>query len=140
MDWGSLVERKIQEAIQAGEFDSLPGHGQKLTWEDDALVDRSWQVAYKLLKNAGLSPEWIEVAKEIRGEIEAARGRLDAARRDDPAEGTPWSLALGAFGDQLEAINRKIDGLNLKVPVSGLQMIRLEIGREIEACRKRTGA
>ncbi len=139
MDWGSLVEHRIQEAIQAGEFDSLPGQGRKLAWEDDALVDRSWQIAYKLLKNAGLSLEWIEAAKEIRAEIEAARGRLDAARRDDPAEGARWSLALGPFGDRMVEINRKIDGLNLKVPVSGLQMIRLEIGREIEACRKRTG-
>lgn len=138
MDWGSLVERKIQEAMQAGRFDSLPGQGRKLAWEDDTLVDRSWQVAYKLLKNAGLAPEWIEVAKEIRTDIEAARGRLDAARRDDPAEGARWSHGLGQFQDRIGEINRKIDGLNLKVPVPGLQMIRLEIDREIEACRKRT--
>ncbi len=140
MDWGSLVERKIQEAMQAGEFDSLPGEGRRLAWEDDALVDRSWQVAYKLLRNAGLAPEWIEVAKEIRGEIEVARGRLDAARRDDPAEGRRWRLALKTFQDRMGEINRKIDRLNLKVPVPGLQMIRLEIGREIDACRKRTRA
>jgi len=138
MDWGSLVERKIHEAMQAGEFDSLPGEGRRLTWEDDALVDRSWQIAYKLLKNAGLAPEWIEAAKEIRAEVEIARRHLDSARQDDPAEGGRWALALGQFRDRMGEINRKIDGLNLKVPVAGLQMIRLEIGREIEACRTRT--
>lgn len=138
MDWGSLVERKIQEAMQAGEFDSLPGEGRKLEWDDDSLVDRSWLVAFKLLKNAGLAPEWIEAAKGIRGEIEVARRRLDAARRDDSAEGRSWMLELEQFQDRMGEINRKIDRLNLKVPVVGLQMIRLEIGREIEACRKRT--
>lgn len=138
MDWGSLVERKIQEAMQAGEFDSLPGERRKLAWEDEALADRSWQVAFKLLKNAGLAPEWIEVAKEIRGKVEIARRRLDAARQDDPAEGGRWVLAREQFRDRMGEINRKIDGLNLKVPASGLQMIRLGIEREIDACRKRT--
>lgn len=139
MDWGSLVERKIQEAMQAGEFDSLPGQGRKLSLEEDALIDRSWWTAFKLLKNAGLAPDWIEAAKEVRGEMQIAREQLDAARRTGLTDVPGWEKALERFRIQVQGINRKIDSLNLKVPSSGLQMTRMEIESEVAASRERIG-
>lgn len=139
MDWGTVVERKIQEAMQAGEFDSLPGQGRKLSLEDDALIDRSWWTAFKLLKNAGLAPDWIEAAKEVRGEMQIAREQMDAARRLALADDLRWEKTLERFRIQVQRINRKIDSLNLKVPSSGLQMTRMDFGDEIEASRKRIG-
>ena len=69
-----IAEQRIREAIERGEFDRLPGAGQPLKLEDDAMIPPELRVPYKILKNAGCLPPEIELRKEIvtlRGLIRA---------------------------------------------------------------------
>jgi hypothetical protein len=75
-----LAERVIQEAIARGELDELPGAGQPLALDDDALVPEELRLAYRILKNAGYVPEEVRTLKEI-GELEA----LVSGEAADPA-------------------------------------------------------
>ena len=60
-----IVEQRIKEAMEKGEFDNLPGKGKPLPLEDDSQVPEDLRLAYKLLRNADcLPPELIE-KKEI---------------------------------------------------------------------------
>jgi len=52
----SLAEQKIAAAIDAGQFDRLPGAGKPLDLDDDALVPADLRVAWRILKNAGVLP------------------------------------------------------------------------------------
>ena len=52
-----LVEQKLAEAVSRGEFDNLPGAGRPLDLDDDKLVPEELRIAYRILKNAGYSPE-----------------------------------------------------------------------------------
>ena len=53
----AIAERRIQEAIERGEFDDLPGKGKPLhLGEDDRSVPEELRMAYRMLKNAGLLP------------------------------------------------------------------------------------
>ena len=61
-----LVERKIQEAMERGEFDNLPGQGKPLPLEEDSHIPEELRVAYKILKNADCLPPELEAKKEIR--------------------------------------------------------------------------
>lgn len=62
----AIAERRIQEAIERGEFDDLPGKGKPLDLgEDDRAVPAELRMAYRILKNAGLLPPDIELHKEI---------------------------------------------------------------------------
>jgi hypothetical protein len=61
-----LVERKIQEAMERGEFDNLPGQGKPLFLEEDSHIPEELRVAYKILKNADCLPPELEAKKEIR--------------------------------------------------------------------------
>jgi hypothetical protein len=61
-----LIEKKIKEAQQRGEFDNLPGKGKPLELEDDSRVPEDLRLAYKILKNADCLPPEIELKKEIR--------------------------------------------------------------------------
>jgi hypothetical protein len=61
-----IAERKIQEALENGEFDLLPGRGEPLPLEDDSHVPEDLRLAYKVLKNADCLPPEIELRKEIR--------------------------------------------------------------------------
>ena len=51
-----IAERHIQQAIERGEFDDLPGAGRPLGLEDDALVPEELRAGYRLLRNAGYLP------------------------------------------------------------------------------------
>jgi len=61
-----LAERHIQQALECGEFDDLPGRGQPLRLDDDSLVPPELRAAYRLLKNSGHLPPELELSREIR--------------------------------------------------------------------------
>ncbi len=61
-----FVERQIQEALERGEFDNLPGKGRPLQIEDDSHIPEDLRLAYKILKNADCLPPELQLKKEIR--------------------------------------------------------------------------
>jgi hypothetical protein len=73
-----IAERRIQQAVERGEFDDLPGAGKPLVLDDDALIPDELRAGYRLLKNAGYLPPELQLNKEIK-EAE----QLLACVRDD---------------------------------------------------------
>jgi len=63
--FAAIAERKIQEAMERGEFDGLPGKGKPLDLEDEVMVPPELRLAYKVLKNAGYLPPELELHNEI---------------------------------------------------------------------------
>jgi hypothetical protein len=92
--WESLVDRQIREAMEDGKFDDLPHQGEPLPVEDDAFAGE-WAMAFRMLKNAGAAPPWIQADKDVRellAKREAILGRAErgglsafATRRDRAA-------------------------------------------------------
>ena len=60
-----IVEQRIKEAMEKGEFDNLPGKGKPIPLEDDSHVPEELRLAYKLLKNADCLPPELMEKKEI---------------------------------------------------------------------------
>lgn len=90
LEWTTIVaERKIADAMAAGEFDDLPGKGQPLDLESDPFTPVEMRVANRLLKNARALPPWLQIEKDLeklRGEVIPLRDRtlraIRAARND----------------------------------------------------------
>jgi len=61
-----LAEARIQEALNNGAFDDLPGAGKPLVLDDDSAVPEDLRVAYRILKNAGFLPPELHAVKEIK--------------------------------------------------------------------------
>jgi hypothetical protein len=61
-----IVEKRIREAQERGEFDNLPGRGEPLHIEDDSHIPEDLRLAYKILKNADCIPPELQLRKEIR--------------------------------------------------------------------------
>jgi hypothetical protein len=61
----SIAERRIQEAMERGEFDNLPGRGKPIVQEDLSAVPEELRMAYKILKNAGCVPPEVELTNEV---------------------------------------------------------------------------
>lgn len=70
----ALAEQQIRDAQQRGEFADLPGSGEPLALEDDALIPEELRAAYRLLKNAGCLPVELQSCAELK-EIEALLAR-----------------------------------------------------------------
>jgi hypothetical protein len=60
-----IVEQRIKEAMEKGEFENLPGKGKPIPLEDDSHVPEDLRLAYKLLKNADCLPPELLEKKEI---------------------------------------------------------------------------
>jgi hypothetical protein len=79
MDYSYLAsEDKIRRAYEDGEFKHLPGYGKPLVLEDLSAVPEELRMAYKMLKNAGYSPE----EHTLKGEIKTIED-LIAASKDE---------------------------------------------------------
>src|SRR5689334_8123219 len=116
--WESLVDKKIREAMEAGEFDNLTGAGQPLDLAENPFEDPDWRTAHRMLRNAGFAPSWIEERKDIDAELEAARivlarnwTILQNARdtRHEAAANLRWDNALAHFRSTLAELNRRIN-------------------------------
>lgn len=65
MDWVSrMAEERIREAIERGELRNLPGEGKPLAIEDLSHVPEDLRATYIMLRNAGVVPEEVQLAKE----------------------------------------------------------------------------
>ncbi|MDE3837966.1 DUF1992 domain-containing protein [Bacillus methanolicus] len=66
MDFSYLLsEDRIRKAYENGEFDNLPGYGKPLKLDDLSSVPEELRMAYRLLKNAGYSPEENRLKQEM---------------------------------------------------------------------------
>jgi hypothetical protein len=61
-----IIEKRIKEAQENGEFDNLPGKGEPLTLEDESRIPEDLRLSHKILKNANCLPPEVELKKEIR--------------------------------------------------------------------------
>src|SRR2546428_2483253 len=134
--WESLVDQKIREAMEQGEFDNLAGAGQPIDLSENPYEDPDWRTAHRMLRNAGFAPAWIEERKDIDAELEAAR--ITLARKRSilrNAQGTKhqesaqarWDNAVENFRIKIGELNRRIGAWNLKAPASAFQRNRIHV-------------
>ncbi|MCL1632068.1 DUF1992 domain-containing protein [Sporolactobacillus sp. CPB3-1] len=60
-----MAEEKIKEGLKSGAFDHLPGKGKPLVLEDLSSVPKELRAGYKMLKNAGMLPEELQLRKDM---------------------------------------------------------------------------
>lgn len=85
-----LAEQRIQEAMEQGEFDHLPGHGRALALDDDSLVPEELRAGYRLLKNAGFLPPELQLRKDIENAETLLQSVTDGAERSHAQARLDW--------------------------------------------------
>lgn len=60
-----IVEEKIRKAQKEGAFDDLPGLGKPLPPDELRNIPEDLRMAYRMMKNAGFSPDEIDIRKEL---------------------------------------------------------------------------
>ncbi|WP_322796715.1 DUF1992 domain-containing protein [Tepidiforma sp.] len=123
MSLEKAIESQIQEAMATGLFDNLPGAGRPLPLEGNEN-DPNW-LGHHLLRNAGVLPRWLDLAREIEHDLRRLQ-QIDDDHRllCDHARATgDWEahrLAIGHARQRYETLARDIrrrqDRLNLEAP------------------------
>lgn len=106
----SLFERQIREAMAQGAFDNLPHQGKPLPNDDNPHAGE-WGLAFKIMRDAGYAPPWIESDKEAR----ALLARLDALFDRARSGPIPSAIAQRRDREQLEHLVREINAAILRV-------------------------
>lgn len=61
-----LADQRIAEAVAEGKLDNLPGKGKPLKLEEDnPHAPREMRALFRMLKQAGIVPGWVQQAKEL---------------------------------------------------------------------------
>jgi DnaJ homolog subfamily C member 28 len=148
-EWHSLVMERIEEAIERGDFDNLPGKGKPLDLRENPNEPAEMRMANRLLKNNELAPAWIMDRKTLIYECDLLRHDLErqwrwymevAAQPPTPEEwvelAAEWAHLIQAWEKQIAELNRRILNLNLTLPIWRMELMRLNLDREL----KRIGA
>ncbi|MBX3000954.1 MAG: DUF1992 domain-containing protein [Caldilineaceae bacterium] len=132
--WDELINSRIEEAIQSGVFDNLPGKGKPLRLNENPNEPPDMQMAHKILKNNDLTPGWIADRKAIFAEIETFRTEMQRewdrvqAGKMGPEE---WKRTVDAWETRLADLNRRIRDLNLALPIPNMEILRLRMDDEL---------
>ena len=142
-NYKSVVEQQIQEAIERGEFDDLPGKGKPLQIEEN-LYAGDMQLAYKLLKDHNFTLPWIAERNRMLEEINKLRERIErqfklfgvqiaAMARGGQGEVAKrrWTGLLMQWETAIEDLNKRIEDVNHMLPTMELEIIKLNLDVEL---------
>jgi hypothetical protein len=83
MDFFRLSEERIKQAQKNGEFDNLPGMGKPLPKDDLAGIPEELRMVYRLMKNAGYSPEEANLKQELMTIEDLIKHTKDETEKED---------------------------------------------------------
>jgi len=157
-----IAERRIREAIEAGDFDNLTGAGKPLSTDDEnPYVPADMRVAFKVLQNSGYAPDWMKLAQDIEVDLERLRTSADIhfrLLREDLKELSSDVYAISRlratvhrlkkrhqravlqYEQAVLEINRKINTFNQTVPIASLLKVPLSVEEEMRRYEERVPA
>ncbi len=155
--WESKVEEAIRQALNDGRAAALPGAGKPLSLDDDPNTPDDMRVAYKIMRDNNVEPDWITAGKELeekqrkllaelkRG-FEGYRGALGdvmritdatrAAERRQNADAA-WARLHRTLSAAFDAYNKQIVTYNLKLPSGIPHKAHLNLQRELDRLNQR---
>ena len=150
----AIAEHKINEWIENGGLIDIRGSGRPQDLDDEPFVPDDMRLSFKILKNAGVVPDWAELGNAIDDERDAIDDWikrnvcvLNEAR--PPSKDGLGNLAeltrrararrveglVAACRQRLEKLNALIDRLNVAAPVSIIQRQPVPIERAVAKLR-----
>lgn len=142
--WQSEFDREISRLMAEGAFDNLPGMGKPLHLMDESHVPEELRLAYRILRDNDLAPDWIMMQKEIQQSAHRLRqGIANHLRqyRDGLAHAHSlssrqhveqvWMKAKRQLEAQVKAHNDLVLNFNLKAPTGVQHHLMFDLEREI---------
>lgn len=100
-----IAERKIEEALERGELDNLPLGGRPIRLDDLNGVPEELRSAFRVLKNANVLPEEVQLRREAAELRRQAKSCADEHKRQELIRSLNQKEA--AYNMMLERIRRR---------------------------------
>lgn len=141
-----LVEQQILKAQEKGDFDNLSGAGQRLNLEENPLQPPELRMPFKILKDNGFAPFWIELGKEIDRDLVKLNKELELFKKYTGifySNKKHTAVTLKRYENRkelfyferrldLENINKKIIDYNLACPTFRVGRGNIIVAEELE--------
>lgn len=151
--WQSAVDRAIEEALRSTPLDSLPGAGKPLKLDHDPYTPDENRLAYKILRENDLAPDWIMQARDLDAQQQRITQQLEQAARTyrraaaDAERAAPhmaaayrqnaedvWTSARRRLAALVEEYNRQVVSYNLKTPRGVAHRAYFNLEGETQRC------
>jgi Domain of unknown function (DUF1992) len=143
--WNDLISHRIEEAQRNGAFDNLRNKGKPLAIERNPFVPADRQMANDLLKNNNLAPHWISERTAMLQTIDRFRLHFQSTSQqfqqawqhatDDKRRTLVqkrWDQQLGEWTEEIQALNRRINTINLQQPIARLEIFKILLDEELQ--------
>jgi len=142
-NYKSVVEEQIQEAMEQGKFDDLPGKGKPLNLDVNPYAGDQ-ELAFKMLKDNNFTLPWIADRNRLFEEIADFRERMlyqwqlhgaqVLAMARGGQEGVAqrrWTALIMQWQAGIDRLNKRIQDVNMGIPVRNLEILSLGIDSEL---------
>lgn len=142
--WDSHVDQTIRKAMEEGQMDNLPGAGKPLKLDNDPNTPNEMKLAYKILKDNDLAPDWMMTGRELNEREKKLRDRVQrtasAYQSSQRSESDPskriqaehaWNRAQQQLALDSARFNRDLATYNLKAPQGVARRSHFDLQAEI---------
>ncbi len=146
--WQSEIDRELEKLMNQEDIKSLPGTGKPLNLNDEAYVPDDMRMAYRILAQNDMAPDWIMMAKDIEQSMSRLRGsianhlrvyrdavtqaqKMGSSAHLQNAEGV-WNNAKKSLQAQVKQHNDMVLSFNLKAPKGIAHHAIFDLDKEIE--------
>jgi hypothetical protein len=144
MDKGQTwLDKQVKALIGDGDVSHLPNAGQKIAWADDSHTPADMRLAYKVMKDNNVTPEWIAMGEELTLMHEKIMRVINKMREDyqtrlrdarvkssdvfiKEAE-TRWQSAQSKIAEMVANYNKQLLTYNITKPPQIEQRIPLSL-------------
>jgi len=152
--WYDRYDKSYEQAKEDGHFDNLPGEGKPLNLDMDPNVPNEQRVAFGILKENDMAPEWIMMGRTLENDrkklvsaIKAALKRnagmeadaervashLRAAYRQNAKD--LWAAEQRKLEKRVEKYNSSVISYNIKAPPGVAKRPYFDLHAEINRLR-----
>lgn len=153
--WQTLIDQELRKALGDGRADHLPGAGKPLKLNDDPSTPEDLRMAYKIMRDNDITPEWISLGKDLETMLQRLQEHLAKAVRDHHSglagiqQVAPelradyrhnverrWQTAQRTLEAMVNRYNDRVMTYNLKVPPAVPHRHFFHLDREVERALK----
>ena len=123
------VESILNQADRDGTFDHLRGSGKPIEWQDETFVPEDLRLAYRMLRESGCRPVWMDEGEELESDLTSLR-QIFSQRWQLAVNDGERSTIRKDWQHEVDAINRRIFDYNLRVPLARFQRRHVDADTE----------
>ena len=144
-DWDDLIGQRIADAMKDGAFDNLPGAGKPMKKQGNPYAGEN-ELAYDILANNDLAPNWITERQAVAAAIAKLRSTMKrqaewhsqeivhvADENEQLYLRGSWQRLIQRWTQEIADLNKRINALNVEQPIAHLEIFKLRLEDELAA-------